>query len=195
MRGVHHWLVPALWLAWAAYWLAVAAGAKPTARRESLSSRLGHVIPLAVGIWLLTPTGKLAMLSRPVIWWSPTLFWIGVALVIIGLAWSVWARLHLGTNWSGVAEQKQGHQLIRTGPYKWSRHPIYTGLIMAVAGSAITLDRWRGLLGLIVIIASFMRKLHVEERFMEELFPLDYARYRAAVPALLPWPGSAHRQE
>lgn len=195
MRGVYHWLIPALWLAWGAYWLAVAAGAKPTARRESRASRLGYVIPLVVGIWLLTPTGKLTTLDGRVIWWSPTLFWSGAALVVIGLAWSIWARLHLGSNWSGVAEQKQGHQLIRAGPYRWSRHPIYTGLILAVAGSAITLDRWRGLLGLVVIIASFVRKLRIEERFMQELFPLDYARYRSEVPALIPWSGPAHRQE
>ncbi len=187
--------MPALWLAWAAYWLAAAAGAKPTARRESPASRLGYGLPLAVGIWLLTPAGKLPALDRPIVPWSPAPFWAGAVLVAAGLAWAVWARRHLGANWSRFAEQKQGHELVRTGPYRWSRHPIYTGLILAIVGSAVTLDRWRGMVGLALMVASFMRKWRIEERFMVELFPLEYARYRDEVGALLPRPGSAHRQE
>lgn len=195
MQPVYRWLIPALWLAWIAYWFIAARGAKATARREPWTSRLSHILPLALGIWFQSvPTPGWPSLERHVVTWTPALFWVGTALVVAGLGWTVYARRHLGANWSGVVEQKQGHELIRTGPYGWTRHPIYTGLLLAFTGAAVTLDRWRGLLGLLIIAAAFIRKLRTEEQFMQELFPLEYPRYRRAVGALLPWPGSTQRQ-
>src|SRR5262249_30603247 len=114
-------------------------------------------------------------------------YWCGVALLAAGLAFSVWARVRLGRNWSGTVTVKEGHELIRSGPYAWVRHPIYTGLITAVAGTAITFGTVRAFLGLLLVAAGLLRKLRAEERFMRETFPGEYERYSATVPALVPF--------
>ena len=83
---------------------------------------------------------------------------------------------------------KQDHELIRGGPYRWVRHPIYTGLLLALMGSAIAMNEWRGLIGVALITLALLRKIVVEERFLTEQFGDDYRRFRAAVPALIPRP-------
>ena len=81
---------------------------------------------------------------------------------------------------------KQDHSLTRSGPYRLVRHPIYTGLLIAILGSAIAEAEWRGLVALALITGSFLRKIAVEERFLTAQFGDAYARYRAEVPALFP---------
>lgn len=71
------------------------------------------------------------------------LYWLGLLMVICGLAFAVWARIHLGRNWSGTVTVKEDHELIRSGPYGIVRHPIYTGLLLAIAGTAIVFGEWR----------------------------------------------------
>ncbi|MBV9755552.1 MAG: isoprenylcysteine carboxylmethyltransferase family protein, partial [Alphaproteobacteria bacterium] len=91
------------------------------------------------------------------------------------------------SNWSAEATIKQGHELVRTGPYRWTRHPIYSGILLAFLGSAVALGEWRGLVALALITASFLHKLGIEERLMATRFPDAYARFRAEVPALVPF--------
>jgi protein-S-isoprenylcysteine O-methyltransferase Ste14 len=190
MIAFHEHAITALWLVWLIYWCAAAIGAKRTRRHEHVMSQLIHLVPLAVGVWLLLSThvvnGWLAarFLPRGVIW-----FWIGFALVVPGLGFSVLARVWLGGNWSGTVTLKQDHELIRSGPYRWVRHPIYTGLLLALLGSVIAAGEWRGLAGLALIAVSLLHKINVEERFMIEQFGSAYERYRAEVPALIPLPG------
>ncbi|HSY04700.1 MAG TPA: isoprenylcysteine carboxylmethyltransferase family protein [Steroidobacteraceae bacterium] len=181
-------LITLLWLAWALYWVVSATGNKVTRRRESLGSRLAHIVPLTLGgvllAWHAAPVGVL----RDRLWPSSfTAYWIGVALIALGLAFSVWARVHLGSNWSGSVTVKEAHELIRSGPYRYVRHPIYTGLLAAVLGSAIASGTVRALLGLLIIAVALVRKSRIEERFMRETFPDEYARYRAQTPALIPF--------
>lgn len=180
-------LVPGLWILWCGFWFALSRRTKPTAERESILSGAVYRLPLFVGVLLLVdphmPFPWLTARFRPR---SQAWFGLGAALVAVGLYWSCLARLHLGRNWSGVPEVKQGHELIRTGPYRWTRHPIYTGLLLAVLGSALALGQWRGLVAVALIIASFLRKISIEERLMTARFPDEYPRYRAEVPALVP---------
>jgi protein-S-isoprenylcysteine O-methyltransferase Ste14 len=178
-----------LWGAWALYWLISALGTKRTVRRESLVARLVYVLPAVIGAVLIGArrapwAGWLALRLWP---HSPLPPRIGLALVVAGLAFAVWARVHLGRNWSGVVTVKEGHELIRTGPYGLVRHPIYTGLIAAVLGTAVIAGTVRAALGLGVIAGSLVLKSRIEERFMRETFGDQYARYREAVPALLPF--------
>lgn len=189
MQTVYHTLIPALWLLWAAGWTAAAFRTKRVARAEGIASRLSHIVPLLVGIilfnsrrfagpWLST------YLYRQTAW----TFWSGTALVVLGLGFAVWARVHLAGNWSGTVTLKQDHSLTRTGPYGLARHPIYTGILVALLGSAIAEAEWRGFLGLALIALAFLRKIAIEERFLTAQFGEAYARYRAEVPALIPWP-------
>jgi protein-S-isoprenylcysteine O-methyltransferase Ste14 len=177
-----------LWGAWALYWLVSALGTRRTVRRESLVARLGYVLPLLIGGVLIgvhrAPwPGWLSVRLWPHSPWPPRL---GLVLVTVGLLFAVWARVHLGRNWSGIVTVKEGHELIRTGPYALVRHPIYTGLITAVLGTAVISATVRAALGLAVIAVSLVLKSRIEERFMRETFG-EYARYRREVPALVPF--------
>lgn len=181
-------LITLLWLVWALYWIVSAAGSKLTQRRESLGSRLAHILPLSLGGVLLAGHALPWRGVNERLWpRSLTAYWIGVALLAAGLGLSVWARVHLGRNWSGSVTVKEGHELIRSGPYRYVRHPIYTGLLAAVLGSALASGTLRALLGLLIITGALLRKLRVEERFMRETFPGDYQRYSEQTPALIPF--------
>jgi protein-S-isoprenylcysteine O-methyltransferase Ste14 len=114
-------------------------------------------------------------------------YWIGFAVLLAGVALAVWARVHLGRNWSGTVTVKQDHELIRSGPYGYVRHPIYTGLIAGLIGTAICSGTLRAAIGVAIISAALYVKSRTEERFMRETFPGQYERYRAAVPALVPF--------
>jgi protein-S-isoprenylcysteine O-methyltransferase Ste14 len=194
MRAFYQYSIPVLWLAWLIYWTIAAIGAKATLQEESFASRLSHVIPLALGAALLaTPHVPVVWLAARFLPRAAGWLWLGLVLVALGLALSVAARTWLGRNWSSMVTLKLDHELIRFGPYRWVRHPIYTGLLLAVFGSAIALGEWRGLIALALITAALLRKISIEERFLTRQFGAVYRRYRDEVPALLPLPWRCHR--
>jgi protein-S-isoprenylcysteine O-methyltransferase Ste14 len=181
-------LIPGLWLAWFIYWVLAARGTKETARTESAGSRLMHHAPLLAGAVLLgwphvLGPGWEGRFHAHTFGW----FLTGLALVIAGLGFAVVARVWLGGNWSGTVTLKKGHELVQSGPYALVRHPIYTGLLAALIGTAIAIDRWRALAGLALLTAGIGYKISVEERFMRDQFGEAYARYRARVKALVPF--------
>jgi len=179
-----------LWLAWIVYWVVRALGVKSTRRRESPGSRLSHVVPLLTGVALIMwPRAPWQWLSLRLLPAGVLQVALGLVLLAAGLAFTVWARVYLGRNWSGTVTVKEGHELIRSGPYAWVRHPIYTGLLVALLGSAIACGELRALIGLGMVAGAFIRKLSIEERFMRELFPQQYPSYCAQVPALIPFTG------
>jgi protein-S-isoprenylcysteine O-methyltransferase Ste14 len=186
--GMRLGLIGWLWWGWGLYWMLSALRNKATQRRESLASRLAHVLPLAVGAALLAwPARRWGALAWRL--WAPSFatHWFGVVLVIAGLAFAIWARVHLAGNWSGTVTVKQGHELIRSGPYAYVRHPIYTGLITALLGTTLASGTVHAAIGLAIITVSFVHKSRIEEGFMRETFPGEYQRYSAEVPALIPF--------
>jgi len=186
---VYATLIPALWLIWLVYWFIAGRNVKPTQRHESPGSRAAHIVPVMLGAWLLwSPRLPGGLLASAI--FTPTLasYFVGAGIVAAGLAFSVWARVHLGRNWSGTVTVKHDHELVRDGPYRYVRHPIYTGLLVAFVGCAIARAEWRGLLAIAIIHAGFWRKLKVEERWMTEQFGSTYQQYIADVPALVPNP-------
>lgn len=177
-----------LWLAWLAYWVAAARNVKATSRREGFATFLLNRAFVVVGALLLVVG------PQPLHWLNerfvpPTMaaYWLGLFMVAAGLGFAVWARVYLGRNWSATVTIKRDHELVRTGPYGVVRHPIYTGILLALLGTAIAIGEWRGLLALASITIGFLFKIRTEERFMGELFGERYARYRAEVPALIPF--------
>ncbi len=188
MRTFYLGIIPALWLIWLIYWIGAAIGAKETQREEDLRSRLTHHVPLILGGILLGWPGIAGMqLERRFVPLSLTWFWCTVSIIAIGLGFSIAARAWLGGNWSGSVTIKKGHELIRSGPYALVRHPIYTGLLLALIGTAIAIGRWRALIALVFFILAIARKITIEERFMSEQFNDAYARYREQVAALVPF--------
>ena len=187
LRTLLQELIPLLWLVWLLYWLLGAGRLKAVARRESRLQRASHGVPLVLAALLLVlPGHALGALATLFIARSWTGYGIGVALVALGLGYAVQARRHLGANWSATVTLKQAHSLIRSGPYRRVRHPIYTGLLLAFAGSALALAEWRGLLALLLVTGSLWLKLRREERWLLEHFGDDYAEYRKTSWALLP---------
>ena len=187
LRTLLQELIPLLWLVWLLYWWLGAGRLKAVARRESRLQRASHGVPLVLAALLLVlPGHALGALATLFIARSWTGYGIGVALVALGLGYAVQARRHLGANWSATVTLKQAHSLIRSGPYRHVRHPIYTGLLLAFAGSALAQAQWRGLLALLLVTGSLWFKLRREERWLLEHFGDDYAEYRKTSWALLP---------
>ena len=181
-------IIAILWIVWILFWRVSALRTKATEQHESLASRASHIIPLVIGVLLVAfPRVPPAWLHRPVSVDPLPLYWAGTALVAAGLAFSIWARRHLGANWSATITLKEGHVLVRTGPYRWVRHPIYTGLLLAILGTALSRNDWCSLLGFAIITAAFIRKLSIEERWMLGAFEAEYRQYQANVPALIPF--------
>jgi protein-S-isoprenylcysteine O-methyltransferase Ste14 len=188
MTHVLRALIPALWILWLMYWIVAARSTFETARREDFVSRLSHHgLLIAGGIVLGIPHLFGAALERR--FHGSTSAWLlaSAAIVAFGLAFSVAARRWLGRNWSAEVTIKRGHELIRRGPYALVRHPIYSGVLLALAGTALAIGNIRAMAGLALLVAGFVRKLTIEERFMSQQFGDDYAHYRAEVPAIIPF--------
>jgi protein-S-isoprenylcysteine O-methyltransferase Ste14 len=180
-------LIPTLWLAWLLYWWLSARNVKPTRSREPLAAELRHRAPLMLAaLFLVAPRWVPRVLTRrflPVGWLFPVL---GVVLLATGLGFTVWARQHLGRNWSARVVVKEGHALVRTGPYRYVRHPIYSGILLAFLGMVVAIGEWRGLVALVLAGTSFMVKSRAEERRMRETFP-EYAEYEQETAAIVPF--------
>jgi protein-S-isoprenylcysteine O-methyltransferase Ste14 len=176
-----------LWLAWVVFWAIGARGNKPDQRRESVASRVSHMLPLGIAFALLAMPAPARWLGAPLLPPSLAQAWFGTALLAAGLVFSCWARVHIGRNWSGTVTVKQGHALVQSGPYAIVRHPIYTGLLLACIGTAVARDDVRGVLAVALAVFALVRKLRLEERWMTEQFPREYPGYRGRVPALIPF--------
>jgi protein-S-isoprenylcysteine O-methyltransferase Ste14 len=189
MPILHTALVPGLWIVWFIYWRSASAGVKATRRRESAASRAAHIVPIVLAgllLWVQPFPGGGVLFQRflpP----SDGAYWAGTLLVALGLAFSVWARVCIGRNWSATVTVKEDHELIRGGPYALVRHPIYTGLLLGFIGTALVRGEWRGVLAVLIVFAALWRKLRLEERWMSETFGDQYRDYRQHTAALIPF--------
>ena len=188
MQNVYRYAFPVLWLGWALYWWGASRNVKAVVRHESPASRLSHIVPLLVALYLFWgPRPRDSFLSDRFLPSAEWPFWLGLVLTAGGILISVWARLTLGRNWSGTVTIKQDHELVTTGPYAIVRHPIYTGLLLAILGSAVALAEWRGVVAFVLATAALWMKLRREERWMREQFGEAYAAYARRVAALVPF--------
>ncbi len=180
------WYFPILWWSWAAYWFISSFSVRVAKRVAPPSERLAYfaevLVSCALIAWNNVNWGWLGAWILPP---SQAQFVVGAAIATAGLGFSVWARVHLGEYWSGNVTLKEGHRLIRSGPYALVRHPIYTGILGGMVGSAVALDQVRGVLAVALLTFSFVRKLRHEEKWLTEEFGEEYLRYKREVRALL----------
>jgi protein-S-isoprenylcysteine O-methyltransferase Ste14 len=184
----YEFFFPVLWVAFIIYWRIKAVDTKTTQRIEPVASRTLRVLTSLIAIILLSttriPLHWLYLQLWPTGFWS---FWLGATVLVAGLLFAVWAREHLGRNWSSSVTIKQGHELITTGPYAVVRHPIYTGILAGILGSAIAISQLRGFIALVLFFLIFRRKLRMEEQWMRSEFGETYATYAHQTAALVPY--------
>lgn len=111
---------------------------------------------------------------------------VGLALFFAGLAVAVWARVHLGRNWGTPMSQKADPELVTSGPYRLIRHPIYTGMILAMIGTAVAVSFYWLILAAL-FSAYFVYSATREERYMTERFPGAYPQYKQSTKMLVPF--------
>lgn len=180
-------LIGYTWEALGIVWFLGLAFTKRTVRSQPLGQRLFQVVLVLLGFILLGSNYlRGGWLGRNFFAPNPGREAIGAAITIAGCLFAIWARITLGSNWSGRATVKAGHELIMSGPYAIARHPIYTGILSGAIGTGLAVAEWRCLLGFALIALTFAAKIGQEEKLMLQTFPKTYPRYRERVKALIP---------
>ena len=179
---------PVVWVAFLIYWQIKAGDTKTTQRLEPAASRIFRMLAFLIAIVLRWSTRIPLRWLYVAVWPSGLLpFWLGAGITVGGILFAVWAREHLGRNWSRSVTIKEGHELITTGPYAVVRHPIYTGMLAGFLGMAIAISQVRGFIVLVLIFVAFWVKLRLEEKWMRAQFGETYATYARKTAALVPY--------
>ena len=177
-----------IWIAWLASWVAASFWSGRTQRRVGTLETWTYRAAMIAGGILLVPWPTRVLAEKP--------FWevgyrgayVLAGMMLAGLLFTWWARIYLGRLWSSAITRKEGHRIVDTGPYALVRHPIYTGLILALLATAAAEARVTALIGTALIIFGLWLKARSEERFlMTELGADAYASYCRRVPMLVPF--------
>jgi protein-S-isoprenylcysteine O-methyltransferase Ste14 len=184
------------WAAFLLVWGVSAFFVKQDVRGESYAAaRLRYwVLRLAAAAIIIFAAMRLGragssgvvLFTRGIFLPPPTLDWIGAMLTAIGIGFAIWARVILGQNWSPRPAVKEHHELVTTGPYAYVRHPIYTGIMLAALGTALTGSVFGSALFLLISI-TFTVRMNKEEKIMLDLFPEHYPEYQKHTKRLVPF--------
>lgn len=188
MKPLSLWQIDMLpWYVFALYWLITWLRVERTKSTESVAQRLLTIVPMVLAFELLfcdsLRWGPLRKRFLPAEDW---IAWCGIALTCLGAALAIWARYCLGQYWSSRVTLKEGHRVIRSGPYAVVRHPIYAGMQLAALGTAVVRGEWRGLLAVIVILVAHSRKALREEALLTTELGEEYTSYRRGTGFLSP---------
>jgi protein-S-isoprenylcysteine O-methyltransferase Ste14 len=180
-------LIGMVWVGWAAYWIIAARHTLTNRRTESLLTGASYRILLVLGVILLAFPGYHLSSANPSLWpQSVVTLAIGLCLAVSGVGIAVWARRHLGKYWSGRITLKMDHHVIQSGPYALVRHPIYSGVLLALLGTVISIGTVQSCIAIALMFASFVLKLTLEERWLCAHLGTEYEQYRRRVKALIP---------
>jgi protein-S-isoprenylcysteine O-methyltransferase Ste14 len=175
------------WLALGLVWLPGYFKSKRISSAPNLVLQISNSILLTVGFVLLFNPG-IHPLSGQITPRNAIFGMTGNVLDLAGVGFAIWARLALGTNWSGiVATTKQGHELIQTGPYAIVRHPIYAGMVLAAAGTALTIGTLASYAGLAALLVALMIRVSIEEKLMGQQFGETHQLYQRQTRKLVPF--------
>jgi protein-S-isoprenylcysteine O-methyltransferase Ste14 len=177
-----------LWVAFAVSWIAAAAWQRTTEKRAGVGVEIRYRLVLIVGgVVLGIPARNYVGPLR--LWrvtWAEA--WVSVAVMAIGFLFAWWARVHLGSLWSGTITKKADHRVIESGPYAIVRHPIYTGILLAVLATALVKGTVLALVGAAIITLGLWMKATLEEGWLRQELGADaYDAYRRRVPMLVPF--------
>jgi protein-S-isoprenylcysteine O-methyltransferase Ste14 len=179
----YNWLIAIFWLCFVAYWIISALNAKKVIKR---TNRTGWILGRLIIFVLVVAMFQIPALRRPLFPGTTAVLLLGTILCGSGITLAIWARWHLGRNWNFAPSIQENHELVTSGPYRYVRHPIYTGMMIAFLGSALV-----GGPGWLIAFAAaslmFVARIHTEEQFMMEIFPGQYPEYKKRTKALLPF--------
>ena len=184
-------IIIASWAAMIVFWLISAFGVKRDTKRSPWRRfgwlRIVIILVLLSVLWARSSLG--ALTHRWGIFQAvpsnSSLALIGAVICALGVGYAIWARIHLGRNWSPIPNVKEGHELITSGPYKLVRHPIYTGIIVAALGTGFAIPVWFLIFFIMTIV--FVWRVKVEEALMTKQFPNQYPEYKKRTWALIPF--------
>ena len=186
MDSLSH-LVSYSWIIFGLYWIVAATSAKQDARVHWSNNRWLSLIFFAVlMVVLFVPYAGTHELNHQIASHSPVLKALGLVLFYGGLTVAIWARRHLGNNWGAPMSVKADLQLVTSGPYRWVRHPIYTGLLLALLGSMLVKD----LSWLLFFVAAAIYAIYSsiqEEKLLARQLPKTYSAYKRRTKMLVPY--------
>jgi protein-S-isoprenylcysteine O-methyltransferase Ste14 len=184
----HHNTLATIWTVFWVLWILPAVFGKRNVRRQTNGSRILQLILLLVA-YVLIVNGELGLswLNLQLVPEGRASTVVGYGLLMAGMLFAGWARVFLGGNWSSSVTLKEDHTLIQSGPYRIVRHPIYTGLLVALLGTAIALGELRCFLGVLLAAIAWKIKSVSEETLMVQQFGDQYTRYREQVKSLVPY--------
>jgi protein-S-isoprenylcysteine O-methyltransferase Ste14 len=174
-------VIGVVWVVFWIYWIAASAGVKAGRTRWARFAGI-RVAGVLIVLLLL----RLRVLKGHAVTDDPWLQGIGLAVFLLGLALAVWARVYLGRNWGMPMSEKVDPELVTTGPYSTIRHPIYSGIILAMIGTTIAVSLY-WLIAVVLLGAYFSYSAVMEERYMAGLFPDAYPRYKQSTKMLIPF--------
>jgi protein-S-isoprenylcysteine O-methyltransferase Ste14 len=189
MFGNVHEIINVIWLTLGAVWVLMAFRLKPSVRTVDFGSRsLQEIVLGCACVLLFTDSPHIDLLAARSLPAHAAVVGAGIALTAVGVAFAIVARLYLGRNWSSAPRIKRDHGLVRRGPYRLVRHPIYTGMLVASIGTAIAFGQLRHLFALLLLIIGFWLKARSEERLLLGEFGERYSAYRLDVRgAIIPY--------
>lgn len=179
--------VASLWVIFCFYWVVSALRVKRTQQMEAAGRRFGTVAILVVAAFLIFARRvNLGILSRRFIPQSEAIKAASIILVAVGVAIAIWARRHIGEYWSSRVALKEDHHLIQSGPYARVRHPIYSGMLLAMIGTGLFVGEWRAIIGVLLVFAAHWQKARREEKLLATQFGPTYQEYCGRTGSLIP---------
>ena len=184
---IYTWVIVACWAAFVIYWIISGAGAKKTVRTGAFRGWLAiRVVFIIVVIVALKNQSSRDWVNYEAAATTPALAPLGALIAILGISLAVWARRYLGRNWGMPQSVKENPELVTTGPYAYIRHPIYSGVLLAMIGTALVTS----MLWLVIFVVAggyFIYSAYQEEKLMLKTFPDTYPAYKARTKMLIPF--------
>ena len=176
-----------LWLTFFVLWMVAALFTKRPVERVNWQRGLRYGIPVVIGFYLMFSMKlDISWLQHRILPRSEALDISAILITIVGMLFAVWATVYLGRKWSSAPMVREQHELIRSGPYRVVRHPIYTGILLAMIGTFLASGKVRGLLAVSFVWIGWTIKSRIEEEFMMRTFGAQYEEYRQTTAALFP---------
>jgi protein-S-isoprenylcysteine O-methyltransferase Ste14 len=183
-------LLSMIWLAWVISWVAASFWSGRTKAQVPIRDSWVYWLPIVLGSIMLLPLTERLLGAKQLYHPGSTGTYLAAIVVVLGIAFTWWGRIHLGRLWSNAITHKEDHRIIDTGPYAVVRHPIYTGQIIALLASGIAIATWTALVGVLLIVFGQWQKARLEERFLvAELGAEAYGAYSRRVPMIVPFIG------